>query len=462
MPATVYKSTTFTNDRPPPSSTKASNKPHHLYRHNEQTTQHHPSFYHNRVLDRYVAQEAKRVTLRQLTVFGRTLTADKLLRSANYVRHELAPMFCATVQSQLKEHLVAIPQLAMGIAESSQHFPDGRVSDRFMNEMLRSRIGRRVLAEQHITLSAVYDGARPEQAGFIGIVDTNVNAGRTVSKCAILARELFAEAFHIVPPSIEIDGAVAATFTYVPDHVEYIMYEILKNAVRGTVEALAPRGIVEAAYARVMGESSAGSHGGRTQHHIVPNRSAEVGGLEGMRGGTGTVVKGSAGVQQELDGPSSSRSPLDEDDHDASLYGHIHPGERQQQRAQLDTRIDLPCRYASLNPPLPGIRVTIGASSTSLTFRISDQAGGIPKSLLSHVWSYTSASKSRLLNFNQVPQWAAKMGEKTPTLLHLGLGLPMSRVYANYWGGDVTIQTMDGYGTDVYVKIYTGNSLEVL
>ncbi|KAJ2285991.1 [Pyruvate dehydrogenase (acetyl-transferring)] kinase 2, mitochondrial, partial [Coemansia sp. RSA 2706] len=46
-------------------------------------------FYENRILDRYTAQEPKKVSLRQLVLFGRQLTEDKLLASANYVRTEL-------------------------------------------------------------------------------------------------------------------------------------------------------------------------------------------------------------------------------------------------------------------------------------------------------------------------------------------------------------------------------------
>ncbi|KAJ3033635.1 hypothetical protein HDV00_006010 [Rhizophlyctis rosea] len=66
--------------RPPPSSSpsRATQRRHA-----------HPTFYQNRILEHYASQETKRVTLRQLTVFGRTLTEEKLLKSANYVRSEL-------------------------------------------------------------------------------------------------------------------------------------------------------------------------------------------------------------------------------------------------------------------------------------------------------------------------------------------------------------------------------------
>jgi pyruvate dehydrogenase kinase 2/3/4 len=33
----------------------------------------------------------------------------------------------------------------------------------------------------------------------------------------------------------------------------------------------------------------------------------------------------------------------------------------------------------------------------------------------------------------------------------LGFGLPMSRLYAQYFGGDVSFSSMEGYGSDVLV-----------
>ena len=59
-----------------------------------------PSFYQNTILDRYAAKETKRVTLRQLTVFGRNLSEEKLIRSANYVREELPVRLAHRIQGK--------------------------------------------------------------------------------------------------------------------------------------------------------------------------------------------------------------------------------------------------------------------------------------------------------------------------------------------------------------------------
>lgn len=49
-------------------------------------------FYLNKILEQYAAKPASRTTLRQLVFFGKRLgqDRDKILKSANYVRQELA------------------------------------------------------------------------------------------------------------------------------------------------------------------------------------------------------------------------------------------------------------------------------------------------------------------------------------------------------------------------------------
>jgi len=43
----------------------------------------------------------------------------------------------------------------------------------------------------------------------------------------------------------------------------------------------------------------------------------------------------------------------------------------------------------------------------------------------------------------------------------LGFGLPLSRLYAKHFGGDVKIFTLEGYGTDVNLVLdRTGEVLE--
>ncbi|KAJ3307555.1 hypothetical protein HDU76_004567 [Blyttiomyces sp. JEL0837] len=462
------------------------------------------NFYSNGVLEKYAARETKRVTLRQLTVFGRHLTEEKLLRSANYVREELPVRlahriqdfqqlpfivgtnphialvyglyweafekfrsvpeiktlesnreFCELIERMLNSHLIAIPQLAMGIAETASHMSAER-ADRFMNEMLRSRIGRRVLAEQHIALSAAFDGRVAQEDGWIGIVNTQCEAEEVVARCAELAGRWFRESYavprtegvtmpHVEPPRVIIDGHKHATFTYIPDHIEYILFELLKNSMRFTFETHAPelhKMVTEAQEeaAEVLDEAVAemGRDGADSvsPEGLPPAMPGEVrtaaGGLTWNEPG---AIPGSSSL------PQYQKEYELEDGNGAS--------------ASTGTGTEAA-------PLLPEIRITIGASESDITFRVSDAGGGLAKSLEANLWSYAHASKRTFLNFDKMPRLAAKVEEQVPGTLHLGLGLPMSRVYAQYWGGDIYLQSMMGFGCDAYVKIGTGNQLENL
>ena len=76
-----------------------------------------------------------------------------------------------------------------------------------------------------------------------------------------------------------------------------------------------------------------------------------------------------------------------------------------------------------------------------LFFQISDEGGGIPRSGTSKIWTYLySTAKSPIANDR-------KHFQDTPQIMAgYGYGLPISRLYAKYFGGDLQIISMEGYG----------------
>ena len=83
-----------------------------------------------------------------------------------------------------------------------------------------------------------------------------------------------------------------------------------------------------------------------------------------------------------------------------------------------------------------------------LTIKISDEGGGIPRSGMARVWgySYTTASHPAMPNNFQSTDFKAPMAG-------FGYGLPISRLYARYFGGDLVLISMEGYGTDAYIHL---------
>ncbi|CAG8527786.1 1432_t:CDS:10 [Ambispora leptoticha] len=96
----------------------------------------------------------------------------------------------------------------------------------------------------------------------------------------------------------------------------------------------------------------------------------------------------------------------------------------------------------------PPIKVIVAEGKEDITIKISDEGGGIPRSSIPLVWTYmyTTAQAQELdPNFNQSDFKAPLAG--------FGYGLPISRLYARYFGGDLKLISMEGFGTDVYLHL---------
>ncbi|KAB8258717.1 branched-chain alpha-ketoacid dehydrogenase [Aspergillus pseudonomiae] len=381
-------------------------------------------------LDEWVERDIRPISLRQLTFFGRTLTESRLISSANYVRTELPTRlahrlrdiqrlpyvvvanphlslvyelyykaferfrtipeiktledndkFCDVLRKTLKEHLVVIPRLAMGVLECRALLP-ADVLDQFMNTLLRARISRRVIAEQHLALTETFNspwhfpGSQDRtdaNADYVGEVFLKCNAKEVIERCGKLAQDMMRQASGTEKiPEISVQGHLDATFPYMLSHLEYIIGELLRNSIQAVSE-----------------------------------------------------------------------------------------------------------KYNGLPEKPPPIEVLVCEAPQHVIMRISDQGGGIPREVLPYLWSFNKGphSKARLQNLEQVPAMAATMQELTvpketkradketfressldtltsrPPNLRLGMGLPMSRVYAEYWAGSLELHSLEGYGVDAFLQI---------
>ncbi|KAG0358596.1 hypothetical protein BGZ54_010357 [Gamsiella multidivaricata] len=455
-------------------------------------------FYQNRILDPYVNQAVSPITLRQLVFFGRNMQEDKLLKSANYVRTELPvrlahrirdfqnlpfivgtnphielvydlywqafekmskipeiktleenDAFCEMVKELLNDHLVVIPQLALGIMECSKHIPPQQV-DRFMNKMLRSRISRRVLAEQHISLTANFNSPNHMMTdrGYIGIIYTHCRPREIVERTALLAAETCRQASGgMDPPKVMLDGNIDAEFSYIPDHIEYILYELLKNSMRFVMQNGVPDArtgelppiqitVCEGTHDIVfrISDKGGGIHPDMESHLWSYSQSpARFANFE-------KISKMAATVQEQMVSPSRSVN--------SGFSGHNRVAQAQEVKGQDDSEgITL--------PPPPA---THKSSPSTLLLdrhappRVNKSSSTVSSSSSSSSSFSTSSSQHAIIDPSESRATNNKRPQYKDQSMHLGIGLPMSKVYAEYWGGDLKVFTMHGYGTDAYAR----------
>lgn len=97
-------------------------------------------------------------------------------------------------------------------------------------------------------------------------------------------------------------------------------------------------------------------------------------------------------------------------------------------------------RHGAEKEDFPVTQVIISEGREDITLKISDEGGGIPRSSIPLVWTYmyTTVDQTPSLDpdFN-------KSDFKAP-MAGFGYGLPISRLYARYFGGDLKLISMEG------------------
>ncbi|XP_018331693.1 pyruvate dehydrogenase (acetyl-transferring) kinase, mitochondrial [Agrilus planipennis] len=102
----------------------------------------------------------------------------------------------------------------------------------------------------------------------------------------------------------------------------------------------------------------------------------------------------------------------------------------------------------------PPITVIVSKGKQDICLKMCDKGGGIPRSSHDHLFKYM---------YSTAPQ-PSKSDSHTVPLAGYGYGLPISRLYARYFHGDLNLLPCEGYGTDaiIYMKALSNEASELL
>lgn len=257
--------------------------------------------------------------------------------------------FSGVLKELLNDHKDVVSELAAGFRECRRHIKDEELVRKYLDRNLTSRLGMRMLATHHLHLKDQTDD-------HIGIINISMHLKAIVEKWSTFVQQITEDKYGHAP-EIRISGHVGSRFPYIEMPLDYILPELLKNAVRSTIEA--------------------------------------------------------------------------------------HPGTR--------------------GKSLPPIYVTLANNDTDFIIKISDRGGGIPHNRVQKVMQYNfSTSEESTDNLMEGDIFGSIMEECNRTTtgpMHgYGFGLPTSRAYAEYLGGSLAIQSLQGLGTDVYLRLRHFNS----
>uniref|UniRef100_A0A7N6BUS1 Protein-serine/threonine kinase n=1 Tax=Anabas testudineus TaxID=64144 RepID=A0A7N6BUS1_ANATE len=102
----------------------------------------------------------------------------------------------------------------------------------------------------------------------------------------------------------------------------------------------------------------------------------------------------------------------------------------------------------------PPIQTQVALGTEDLTVKVSDRGGGVPLRKIDRLFTYTYSTAPR----------PSIDGSRAAPLAGYGHGLPISRLYALYFQGDLKLYSLEGYGTDavIYIRALSTESIERL
>ncbi|XP_014673202.1 PREDICTED: 3-methyl-2-oxobutanoate dehydrogenase [lipoamide] kinase, mitochondrial-like isoform X2 [Priapulus caudatus] len=350
------------------------------------------SFYHHSAVDIAASKPSMRLTPATMLYAGKSPDRSHLLRSAQYLHKELPVRiahriagfrglpfivgcnptilqvhemyirafqlliehpritdfhmernYTELLKKLLDDHRDVVTMLADGFRECRKHIQNEQLVRQFLDRTLTSRLGLRMLAEHHLAL-------HDDKSNYVGIICVNLQLKKVIENWADFATKVCEHRYGRAP-AINLNGHSGATFPYIEQPLHYILPEILKNAMRATVEKNA----------------------------------------------------------------------------DAST--------------------------------LPPVTVTIASNDVDFIIRVSDRGGGIPHQFVERIFDYhfTTAGVQEE-NDDNYDVFGAMVEMSNPSpgsgpMHGFGFGLPTSRAYAEYLGGSLKVEAMQGIGTDVYLRL---------
>mmetsp|Transcript_913 Transcript_913/g.2443 ORF Transcript_913/g.2443 Transcript_913/m.2443 type:complete len:544 (-) Transcript_913:136-1767(-) len=486
------------------------------------------SFYDNTVA-RYASQPVEVLSLLQMLHYGRNAWADPdkyLLKSARFVQREIPKRlarrlldlqllphivvtnphirrvyecyynsfnalrsvppvhtlpenaaFCALLRTHMDEHAPMLDMLATGLREvRSKELVGGALAlDAFFDSMLRSRISRRVIGEQHLHLTE-------KRPGYIGIIAEALSVGDAAEFAAQKTRQVCTETYGAAPEFV-VTGDRGATLPYIPEHLDYMLYEVMKNAARAVVEhhsahsngSGGPGGPGRSSSLVALPPVVVRICAGRNSPDLTVKVSDQGGGIprtyQAKVWGYGFTTVGGPPLTDPPP-PGGTRSGRGRASQAATATSRLPSG----YAAAASTHShwityspaatstgpwgphDAPAEVQALSAATDPWHAAAAASATAAAADASAAAmvNGTGQHGLgygAHAGTAAAAGPGEASGVGVLDMMSGAAGNQRPHMAGLGFGLPLSRLYARYFGGDLALAVIPGYGTDAYLTL---------
>ncbi|CAI5507782.1 unnamed protein product [Closterium sp. Naga37s-1] len=343
--------------------------------------------------------------------------------------------FTRLIERIKTRHNHTVPCMALGIAELKKRlqvdnpwlpmdkFPEVH---QFLDRFFLSRIGIRMLIGQQIALHKT----GPGRESMIGLIDTKCRPFEVARNAIDDARTLCSRTYGNAP-EVHVFGDPTFTFPYVRTHLHHMLFELLKNSLRAVQERFPD---TQPPPVRVVVADGI--------EDVAIKVSDEGGGIK--RSGLPRIwsyLYSTASIPTPLRQPPNPLNPSETEPPSPASSGPSTPGSSPPSTPSSPSAISLASSPASSAASSPrASRFTPVGSSFAEPWDLTEEDGGM--------------GVDEVGDGVTVSTMASADGEELPSVIAgYGYGLPIARLYARYFGGDLQIFSMEGYGTDAYLHL---------
>jgi len=150
--------------------------------------------------------------------------------------HDYNERFTSCLSNIKNRHDPVVTSIASGVLEYKKRIGHSAAAEKelavFLDRFYMSRIGIRVLIGQHIALNRL----EPHK-NYVGIINTKTNIYETCREAIENATFVCEDYYGLFKgPPVELICPKDLEFSYIPSHLNHMVFEILKNSLRATVE----------------------------------------------------------------------------------------------------------------------------------------------------------------------------------------------------------------------------------
>ena len=326
-----------------------------------------------------------------------------------------------------------------------QHF----LLQEFLDRWNSARIGLRLLMSQHVALHT-------PREGFVGVIELQCDPARVVAQAAADATAV-CRAWSGLAPRVQVHDMAAGSggirFSYVTAHLRCMLFELLKNAMKATVEH-AQRKRAAAAGGTGTGAAAAAA----LSEADLPPISVVLVDSATPSGDVTIKVSDRGGGIKRADLPLVFSYAFSASQKNIAQQQQLQEKMRQAMgAANAQTHAATPAGQAAAagsaaaGAPIPA--ATAAATAGSATASNSNSNSNS---------SSASASSSPSPAPSPPSGWASSNYDPVLNIAHDDLGeafgLPITRLYARYLGGDLQLYSLAGHGTDAYLFLSKSQS----